>query len=51
MDSLKDRYQLKAEELSLSIYGKSFYDLSENLQIEVYNLAMKQVFETIVGDR
>lgn len=38
--------QLQAEEIAFRDYGKEFYDLTQDLQTEVYNKA-----ESIVSER
>lgn len=48
---MKDRYQSMAEELALSKYRQYFYDMPDDLQREVYNEAMDEVYEQLVGDR
>jgi len=38
----KDWIANRADELALEKYGKDFYDLSGELQVEVYNQAMEE---------
>lgn len=48
---IKERYQLKAEDIALEFYGKEFYTLSQELQVKLYNEAMGRVNDYLREER
>ena len=50
MADLKDMYQEKAEELAQEEYKTDFYDLPEDTQMAVYNLAMGLVTDRLMDE-
>ena len=51
MKDIKERYQLKAEDIALEFYGKEFYELSQELQVELYNKAIQEVNDYLKEER
>lgn len=45
---IKEKYQLKAEELAQEIYGVDFYSLSEEIRLTIFNDAIRQVNEDLM---
>lgn len=45
---LKERYQLQAEEIASEQYGVGFYDLCDDVQIAIYEQAMRDVHDTLM---
>ena len=41
--------QMLAEEMAYSLYGKEFYDLSNDMQMEIYGKALHEIDEMLLG--
>ena len=46
---IKALYQAKAEELALEKYDQDFYNLPNDTQLVLYNLAMEQVNDNLIS--
>lgn len=49
-DDIKYRYQEEADLIAAQLYGREFYDLTELTQRQVYNQAVRNVTDRVVGE-
>lgn len=45
---IKGAYQDKAEEIAIEEYKQDFYDLPQDIQLDVFNRAMEEVNERLM---